>query len=75
MLAILIILVWRFCWKFETESNDEHEKKQHEKKIKGKDPKRRKMARQGMAPPMQDEELKTNERLRTPAKLLTATSL
>jgi hypothetical protein len=69
--VILIVLV-RFCWKFRTESNEEHEKK-----IKGKDGKKKKnkLLRNEKAPPMLDDELKTNERFVTPNKMKTATSI
>jgi hypothetical protein len=67
----MVILV-RFCWSFSTGKNEEHEKK-----IKGRDSKKKKnrMLRQERAPPMQEEEPKTGERFVSPNKMQTATSL
>ena len=49
-MVILIILV-RFCWRFKTEKNDEHDKK-----IKGKVKKKKeKMLHRERAPPMMDD--------------------
>jgi hypothetical protein len=67
----LVILI-RFCWGFKTPKEE-----YQDKKIKGKDPskKKNKLLRNEKAPPMLDEELKTNERLKNPAVVQTATSL
>lgn len=47
----------RFCWRFKTEKNEEHDKK-----IKGRSSKKKKgrMIHNKRAPPIMEEELRTN---------------
>jgi len=70
-IVILIILI-RFCWGFKTPKEE-----YQEKKIKAKDPskKKNKLLRNEKAPHILDEDLKTNERLKNPTMVCTATSL